>query len=147
MDNSKRNLTKILGASGIAASIWTKPMVDAVNLPAHAATTSGVDPECLEPTPTQPATNCSVDPGCLGPTLTQPAYYIDWPGGGGAQAEVQFLNSCDTSGPGSTAVVLAVDLVEAKSLLDSVYVGCDDCQPELLLGMEGNCDFYWYPQN
>ena len=39
MDKSKRNLAKILGATGISAVVWKKPVVNSVSLPSHAAAT------------------------------------------------------------------------------------------------------------
>ncbi len=38
MNKAKRNLAKVLGAAGVGAVVWKKPMVDAVSLPAHAET-------------------------------------------------------------------------------------------------------------
>ena len=39
MEKSKRNLAKAFGVVGAASTIWVKPVVDIVSLPAHATTT------------------------------------------------------------------------------------------------------------
>lgn len=126
MNKSKRNLAKIFGIVGASAAVWKKPVVDAVSLPAHAAT------------------SCSVESGCYGPTLGQTVYYFDWPGGGGGQRDLDFhTDSCAGQIPGVASVALAPSLEEAELLLNQVD-SCDQCAVELLISLDGPCDFYWY---
>ena len=42
MSISKRNLAKALGVTSAGVVAWKKPVVDAVNLPAHASSSCGV---------------------------------------------------------------------------------------------------------
>lgn len=130
MNKTKRNLAKALGVVGASATVWKKPVVDAVYLPAHAAT------------------SCSVESGCYGPSPGGTVYYFDWPGGGGGQDDVVFhVDSCGGDSPGAAPVALASSQSEAQLLLEQVDADCVDCTAELLLSMDGPCDFYWYGED
>lgn len=132
MDKTKRKLSKLLGVAASGAVVWQKPIVNSVNLPAHAAT------------------SCSVNADCLGPTNIQPGpFWFSWPGGGGYGGFLTFYSdsNCNTQ-IGSSHVALASSEAEAQALFSANLVAqCGGllCPAELILSVNGTCGFYRIP--
>lgn len=97
--HSRRTLLKGLAVTLPVA--WSRPVVEAVVLPAHAQTSP---------------MSCSAEEGCY--TLTTPGQSFIWPGGTGPTV-VNFFGSVDCSGNpiGTLRLVVAANAATAAALL------------------------------
>jgi len=99
---SRRNLFTVLGLAATAGfpAKWTRPVVDAVLLPAHSATSG-----------------CIASPGCY---LTDIGDSFLWPGGGPGPLTVPLFydpSACPTGTPNTTIdIVIASSSAEASNL-------------------------------
>jgi len=99
---SRRDLFIVLGlaATGGISAKWTRPVVDAVLLPAHSATSG-----------------CTASPGCY---LTDIGDSFLWPGGGPGPLTVPLFydpSACPTGTPNTTIeIVIASSSAEASML-------------------------------
>ncbi len=143
-DKRRKLLKSIAGGSSAViagASLpdsWSKPMVSAVILPAHAETTSTASAPASEPTTTTtpvatttPLAVCSLAEGCY--TVDgSGTYYIYWPGGTGPYADLPATyNSTCTGMIGSgawNAMVIARSLEEAEAIWDENLIDYGSAQ-------------------
>ncbi len=105
--SKRRELLKALSIAGGAAAVetWKKPLVNAVNLPAHAQTSCNVIADCYN------------TPGGEGSDQLS----IQWPGGTGPSSPGLFTGSdCTGSSAGALTVVVASSLSAAETACGTV---------------------------
>lgn len=103
-DTTERNRRILLQGLAISLPVaWSRPVVETVVLPAHAATS----PEDSGPV------DCSAEAGCYTATEFDQAFL--WPGGAGPASADNFeaSDSCDGDPRGSFFLVVASDIDEA----------------------------------
>jgi hypothetical protein len=98
---SRRKLLK--GLAVTLPAVWSRPVVESVVLPAHAATTE---------------VGCSALRNCYAFLIGGDPASIDWPGGTGPTTVALFMGrGCQGGGGQSRTVVVAANQQEAATLL------------------------------
>ncbi len=150
-DSRRKLLKSIAAGSGAVVAgkslpeSWSKPVIDSVMIPAHAATTD--DNESGGPEATTTSATCILPPNCYEIGVEQ---YMKWPGGTGPSAgdtPVYSDSLCteqQSTGTWSPHVV-ASDIDSAKELLISTCPASDAefySQDDAEIGLDG-CSLYF----